>query len=59
MPKQRKIQHVRVYASSSNTLRPHYYEAASRLGAVLGRAGLDVVHGGGGPELAALASASR
>lgn len=48
MPKQRKIQRVTVYASSSNRLHRHYYDAASRLGAVLGRAGLDVVYGGGG-----------
>ena len=43
-----KVQRVTVYASSSNALRPHYYDAAARLGAVLGAAGLHIVYGGGG-----------
>jgi uncharacterized protein (TIGR00730 family) len=47
-PAKRKIQRVTVYASSSNSLHPDYYEAAGRLGAVLGGAGLDIVYGGGG-----------
>jgi len=42
---------VTVYASSSNALSESYYDAAARLGAVLGRAGLDIVYGGGGVGL--------
>lgn len=45
------IRRVTVYASSSNALASSYYEAAARLGAVLGRAGLDIVYGGGGVGL--------
>ena len=45
------IRRVTVYASSSNALAPSYYDAAARLGTVLGRAGLDIVYGGGGVGL--------
>lgn len=45
------IQRVTVYASSSEALDPGYYDAAARLGTVLGRAGLDIVYGGGGVGL--------
>lgn len=45
------IRRVTVYASSSNGLADEYYEAAAALGTVLGRAGLDVVYGGGGVGL--------
>lgn len=45
------IRRVTVYASSSNGLAPVYYEAAARLGQVLGRAGLEIVYGGGGVGL--------
>jgi uncharacterized protein (TIGR00730 family) len=45
------IKRVTVYASSSNALAASYYDAAARLGAVLGRAGLDIVYGGGGVGL--------
>jgi len=45
------IRRVTVYASSSNALAPEYYDAAARLGTVLGRAGLDIVYGGGGVGL--------
>lgn len=45
------IKRVTVYASSSNALDAEYYDAASRLGAVLGRAGMDIVYGGGGVGL--------
>jgi len=51
MPEPGKIQRVTVYASSSNALHPQYYDAAARLGAVLGGAGLDIVYGGGGRGL--------
>jgi uncharacterized protein (TIGR00730 family) len=47
----RNISRVTVYASSSNGLAEVYYDAAARLGAVLGRAGLDIVYGGGGVGL--------
>ena len=40
-----------VYASSSNALAAGYYDAAARLGTVLGNAGLDIVYGGGGVGL--------
>jgi uncharacterized protein (TIGR00730 family) len=46
-----QVQRVTVYASSSNALAESYYEAAARLGTVLGRAGLDIVYGGGGVGL--------
>jgi uncharacterized protein (TIGR00730 family) len=42
---------VTVYASSSNALADAYYDAAARLGTVLGRAGLEIVYGGGGVGL--------
>ena len=45
------IKRVTVYASSSNALAPAYYDAAARLGTVLGRAGLEIVYGGGGVGL--------
>lgn len=45
------IQRVTVYASSSGALADSYYDAAARLGTVLGRAGLDIVYGGGGVGL--------
>jgi uncharacterized protein (TIGR00730 family) len=45
------LRRVTVYASSSNALVDSYYEAASRLGAILGGAGLDIVYGGGGVGL--------
>ena len=41
------IRRVTIYASSSNGLAPVYYDAAARLGLVLGRAGLEIVYGGG------------
>lgn len=46
-----QIKRVTVYASSSNALAESYYDAASRLGTVLGRAGVDIVYGGGGVGL--------
>lgn len=45
------IRRVAVYASSSDGLEKIYYEAAARLGTALGRAGLEVVYGGGGVGL--------
>ncbi len=45
------IRRVTVYASSSNGLAPVYYDAAARLGHELGRAGLEIVYGGGGVGL--------
>lgn len=42
---------VTVYASSSNALAESYYDAASRLGTVLGKAGINIVYGGGGVGL--------
>jgi hypothetical protein len=45
------IRRVTVYASSSEALAEPYYEAAARLGTVLGRAGLEIVYGGGGVGL--------
>ena len=45
------LRRVTVYASSSNALAPHYYDAAGRLGSVLGQAGLEIVYGGGGVGL--------
>lgn len=45
------VSKVTVYASSSNALAASYYAAAARLGEVLGRAGLDVIYGGGGVGL--------
>ena len=46
-----QVQRVTVYASSSNALAESYYDAAGRLGAVLGRAGVNIVYGGGGVGL--------
>jgi uncharacterized protein (TIGR00730 family) len=48
---ERSIRRVTVYASSSNALRAPYYDAARRLGEVLGRAGMEIVYGGGGVGL--------
>lgn len=45
------IRRVTVYASSSNALAASYYEAAKRLGRVLGRSGVEIVYGGGGVGL--------
>ena len=42
---------VTVYASSSNALAESYYDAARRLGSILGAAGLDIIYGGGGVGL--------
>jgi uncharacterized protein (TIGR00730 family) len=41
------IRRVTVYASSSNALADEYYAAAERLGEVLGKAGVEIVYGGG------------
>ena len=46
-----QVQRVTVYASSSNALAESYYDAAGRLGTVLGKAGVDIVYGGGGAGL--------
>ena len=46
-----RINRVTVYASSSNALDEEYYDAASRLGTVLGEAGMDIVYGGGGDDI--------
>lgn len=46
-----QVRRVTVYASSSNALSESYYDAAARLGEVLGRAGLEIVYGGGGVGL--------
>lgn len=45
------MKRITVYASSSNALAEPYYDAARRLGGLLGRAGLDIVYGGGGVGL--------
>jgi len=45
------IRRVTVYASSSNALQAEYYEAARLLGDTLGRAGMEIVYGGGGVGL--------
>jgi len=45
------VKRVTVYASSSNALAPAYYDAASRLGTVLGQAGVEIIYGGGGVGL--------
>lgn len=45
------IRRVTVYASSSDGLDDDYYEAAARLGTALGRAGLEIIYGGGGVGL--------
>ena len=46
-----EVKRVTVYASSSNALADSYYDAAARLGTVLGQAGLEIVYGGGGVGL--------
>jgi len=45
------IKRVTVYASSSNALAQPYYDAARRLGRILGGARMDIVFGGGGVGL--------
>ncbi len=45
------LRRVTVYASSSSALADSYYDAASRLGSILGGAGFDIVYGGGGVGL--------
>ena len=45
------VRRVTVYASSSNALTANYYDAAGRLGEILGNAGMDIVYGGGGVGL--------
>jgi uncharacterized protein (TIGR00730 family) len=45
------VRNVTVYASSSNALAEPYYDAARRLGQVLGNSGIDVLYGGGGVGL--------
>jgi len=45
------VKRVTVYASSSDALAESYYDAAARLGTVLGQAGVEVVYGGGGVGL--------
>lgn len=47
----KQARRVTVYASSSNGLHDDYYQAASQLGTALGRAGLEIVYGGGGVGL--------
>jgi len=47
----KQLHRVTVYASSSNALADSYYDAAERLGTVLGQAGVDIVYGGGGVGL--------
>lgn len=42
-----KYQRVTIYASSSQGLADHYYDAAARLGQVLAQAGIEIVYGGG------------
>lgn len=42
-----QIRRVTVYASSSNALAAEYYADAERLGEVLGKAGMEIVYGGG------------
>lgn len=46
-----EVRRVTVYASSSNALDDAYYDAAARLGAALGRAGIGITYGGGGVGL--------
>ena len=41
------IKRITVYASSSNGLEAAYYAAAGGLGEVLGKAGVEIVYGGG------------
>lgn len=41
------IKRITVYASSSNGLEAAYYAAAEEVGEVLGKAGLEIVYGGG------------
>jgi len=42
---------VTVYAASSSAIARDYFEAASALGAALGRAGIEIVYGGGSTGL--------
>jgi len=46
-----RIKRVTVYASSSSALADCYYDAAARLGTVLGKAGVEIAYGGGGVGL--------
>jgi len=46
-----QVRRVTVYASSSSALADSYYDAAARLGTVLGKAGVTVIYGGGGVGL--------
>jgi uncharacterized protein (TIGR00730 family) len=45
------IRRATVYASSSNALHDDYYQDASRVGEILGKAGIDIRYGGGGVGL--------
>jgi uncharacterized protein (TIGR00730 family) len=45
------IRYVTVYAASSQALAPEYYDAARRVGEILGEAGMSIVFGGGGKGL--------
>lgn len=45
------MKRITVYASSSSALAQPYYDAARRLGGVLGDAGMDILYGGGGVGL--------
>lgn len=47
----RPIKCATVYASSSNALHEDYYLAATRVGEILGEAGIDIRYGGGGVGL--------
>jgi hypothetical protein len=46
-----KINRVTVYAASSGALKPHFYDAARRLGEVLAEAGKSIIYGAGGSGL--------
>lgn len=45
--KQNTIKNVCVYSSSSNRLNDVYYEAAREMGVLMGKAGFNLVYGGG------------
>ena len=45
------IRNVTVFAASSQALAPGYYQAATRLGEVLAKAGMSIIFGGGGKGL--------
>lgn len=45
------INRITVYAASSRSLDPVYFDAAARLGRELGRFGLEIAYGGGGAGL--------